>query len=57
MRMTVQPKFQPKTKVLRRADVCPTRLLGSEEEVDAYVSDIRDKLVAALRESGSVRLG
>ncbi|WP_314945363.1 BREX system P-loop protein BrxC [Olsenella uli] len=57
VRMTVQPKFQPKTKVLRRADVCPTRLLGSEEEVDAYVSDIRDKLVAALRESGSVRLG
>ena len=55
--VTVPPTPQPRTKVLSRAAVCPTKLLDSEEAVDAYVADIRGKLMDALRESGSVRLG
>lgn len=55
--VTVDPKPQPMTKVLKRDVVCPTRLLDSEEAVDAYVADIRRQLIEALKESGSVRLG
>ena len=35
----------------------PMTLHRYEEAVDAYVASIRDKLMDALRESGSVRLG
>lgn len=56
-KVTVPPTPQPRTKVLSRVTVCPTKLLDSEEAVDAYVASIRDKLMDALRESGSVRLG
>ena len=57
VRVTVDPKPQPRTKVLKREVVCPTRLLDSEESIDAYVADIRRQLIEALNESGSVRLG
>lgn len=56
-KVTVPPVPQPRTKVLSRATVCPTKLLDSEEAVDAYVSEIRNRLMDALRECGSVRLG
>ena len=55
--VTVPHVPQPRTKVLSRATVCPTKLLDSAEAVDAYVADIRRQLMDALRESGSVRLG
>ena len=57
VKKVVMPKPQPKTKVLSRAAVCPTKLLDSEDAVDAYVDSIRKQLMDALRESGSVRLG
>ena len=56
-KVTVPPAPQPRTKVLSRAAVCPTKLLDSEAAVDAYVDGIRSKLMDALHERGSVRLG
>ena len=56
VRTHIPPTPQPRTKVLSRAAVCPTKLLDSEEAVDAYVADIRKQLMDALRKSGSVRL-
>lgn len=44
-------------KTLNRADVCPSHRLRSEADVDRYVSDIREKLLAALKEADYVRLG
>lgn len=46
----------PKAKELRRSDVCPGRVLSSEEDIDAYVAEVRQKLLAALGETGSVKL-
>lgn len=46
----------PKTKRLRRNDVCPNKKLSTAEEVDAYLADIRRALIDAIEESGSVRL-
>ena len=46
----------PKTKRLRRNDVCPNKKLSTAEEVDAYLADIRRALIEAIEESGSVRL-
>ena len=46
----------PATKELRRSDVCPSRTLSSEAEVDSYVQEIRGKLLSALKDSGSVKL-
>ncbi|WP_251198431.1 BREX system P-loop protein BrxC [Anaerotardibacter muris] len=46
----------PKTKVLQRADVCPATKLSTPDQVDAYVEAIKEKLLAAIDECGSVRL-
>jgi hypothetical protein len=53
----IPPVPQRHTRVLSRVAVCPTKLLESEEAIDEYVREIREKLVEALREDGSVRLG
>lgn len=45
-----------KAKELRRSDVCPARVLSSEDEVRRYVAEIEGKLLAALDESGAVKL-
>ena len=47
----------PKVKKLHRSRVCPTQTLHNEQEVDAYVSRLRDELLKALKETGAVRLG
>lgn len=46
----------PEPKALRRSDVCPPTLLTTPSEVDAYVANIRAKLLAAIDDCGSVRL-
>ena len=46
----------PKTKRLRRNDVCPNTKLSTAEDVDAYLEKIRVQLLAAIEEAGSVRL-
>lgn len=49
-----QPR--PKTKELRRSDVCPPTKLATDQDVEAYVQQIREKLLSAVHEYGSVRL-
>ncbi|WP_251231669.1 BREX system P-loop protein BrxC [Adlercreutzia aquisgranensis] len=52
------PAPQPiaRTKVLRRSDVCPPTKLSNDQEVEDYVRRIREQLLSAVREYGSVRL-
>lgn len=45
-----------KAKELRRSDVCSRKVLSTEDQIDAYVEAIRQKLLAALHEAGSVKL-
>ena len=56
VKVTVKTTPQKRTKVLSRSEVCPIRLLESEAAVDEYVASIREQLMAALEEAGSVRL-
>ena len=44
------------TKELDRRTVCPSKRLSTPEEVEAYVQNIRQQLLQALTETGSVRL-
>ena len=46
----------PSVKELSRAEVCPARKLTTPEEVEKYVEDIRQQLLAALQDADSVRL-
>lgn len=48
---------RPKVVTLRREEVCPVKRLSSEQDVDAYVAAIREKLLAALEANSSVRIG
>lgn len=43
-------------KELRRSDVCPSRVLASEQDIDAYIQEIREQLVKAVKDAGSVKL-
>ena len=50
------PKPEPKVKVVKRVDVCARKMLSSEAEVDAYLAEVRAKLLAELAGSDSIRL-
>ncbi len=50
------PKPEPKVKAVKRVDVCARRMLSSEAEVDAYLAEVRAKLLAELAGSDSIRL-
>lgn len=52
-----QAKPQPKIKVISRSSVLPTKPLRSEDEVDAYLADVKRKLMAELENNDGVRLG
>ena len=54
----VPPRVPPAraVKELRRSDVCPSRVLASEQDVDAYIQEIREQLVEAVKDAGSVKL-
>ena len=47
----------PRVKSIPRSRACPTKTLHNEQEVDAYVSDLRDQLLKALKDNDAVRLG
>ncbi len=51
------PVPQSKIKVLSRSAVLPAKSLHSEEEVDAYLADVKKKLMAELDDHVGVRLG
>lgn len=51
------PAPKPKTKVISRSAVLPTKSLRSVEDIDAYVEVFRDRLVAELDGNDSIRLG
>lgn len=53
---TPAPKPEPKVKVVKRVDVCARKMLSSEAEVDAYLAEVRAKLLAKLAGSDSIRL-
>lgn len=53
---TPQPKPAPKIKTVNRTDVCPRKKLSNADEVDAYLAEVREKLLAALAENDSIRL-
>ena len=53
--MPPKPK-SPQVKELDRQDLCPARRLTSEQEVEAYVDNIRQQLLQALKETGAVRM-
>ena len=48
---------QSKVATLRREEVCPVKRLSTEQDVDAYVEAIRAKLLDALSDNDSVRIG
>lgn len=48
---------QPKTKVIPRSSVLPTKPLKSREDIDAYVEEFRYRLIAELEGHDSIRLG
>lgn len=50
------PKPESKVKVVKRVDVCARKMLSSEAEVDAYLAEVRAKLLAELAGSDSIRL-
>lgn len=50
-----EPK--PRTKVLHRSRVCPTKTMRTADEVDAYVEGLRNALMDALKDGDVVRLG
>ena len=54
---TPAPKPQPKVKAVKRTDVCARGMLSSEAEVDAYLAEVRKKLLAELANVDSIRLG
>lgn len=54
---TPAPKPEPKVKVVKRTDVCARKVLSSEAEVDAYLAEVRAKLLAELSDADSIRLG
>ena len=47
---------EPRIRTVERARLCPPRLLSSEQEIDAYVGQIREKLLDALAGSDSVSI-
>ena len=51
------PVPQPKIKVLSRSAVLPTKPLRTEEEIDAYLANVKKKLMAELADNDGVRLG
>lgn len=44
----------PRAKTIERRDLCRATRLSSEADIDAYVADIRKKLIAALADHDSV---
>lgn len=44
-------------KMIRRSDACPGTKLTSVDQIDSYVENIRQMLLAGLDECGSVRMG
>ena len=44
------------TKVIRAADITPKTYLETEAEIDAYVTQLRAKLMAALEAGHRVRI-
>lgn len=52
-----KPAPKPKTKVISRSAVLPTKSLRSVEDIDAYVADFRKRLVDELEGNDSIRLG
>ena len=51
------PKPEPKVKAVKRTDVCVRKVLSSEADVDAYLAEVREKLLAELANVDSIRLG
>lgn len=51
------PKPEPKVKAVKRIDVCARKVLSSEADVDAYLAEVRAKLLAELANVDSIRLG
>ena len=47
---------EPRIKTIERARLCPPRLLSSEQEIDAYAGQTREKLLDALSGSDSVSI-
>jgi hypothetical protein len=45
---------RPHAKTIERRDLCRAVRLSSEADIDAYVADIRKKLIAALADHDSV---
>ena len=50
-------KPEPKVKAVKRTDVCARKVLSSEADVDAYLAEVREKLLAELANVDSIRLG
>ena len=55
-RQPVEPP-KPKTKVISRSAVLPTKALKSKEDIDTYVEEFRARLLAELEGNDSIRLG
>ncbi|MEG1246343.1 BREX system P-loop protein BrxC [Gordonibacter sp.] len=51
------PMPKPKTAVLHRSRVCPTKTMHTEGEVDEYVQSLKNTLMSALEDNDAVRLG
>ena len=51
------PKPEPKVKAVKRTDVCARKVLSTEADVDAYLAEVREKLLAELANVDSIRLG
>ena len=51
------PAPAPKVKVISRNQVLPSKLLRSKEDIDAYVEQFRERLIAELEYNDSIRLG
>lgn len=52
-----KPVDSPKTKVISRSEVLPTKALKSEADVNVYVEEFRTRLLAELEGYDSIRLG
>ena len=50
-------KPESKVKAVKRTDVCARKVLSSEADVDAYLAEVREKLLAELANVDSIRLG
>lgn len=52
-----EPPRKPAIKVISRSVVLPAKVLTNEAEVDEYVADFKERLMAELKNNDGVRLG